>query len=287
MLVAIGLVVLIVMVFGGFALTGGNLEPVLHAMPHEMLIIGGAAIGALLIGNSIGNLKAVGAGFGRAFKGAKFKKADYLDAIFLTARLMKVMKTGGAVELEKHVEEPNSSDIFAAFPKLLKDHFFTSLVTDALRLVVVSTGSLPVHAVEDVMNNALKTHHDEALKPQETLQQLSDALPALGIVAAVLGVVKTMGSIDQPPAVLGGMIGSALVGTFLGVLLAYGVVAPFAGRLKHLIDEDAEIYEVAKQIIIASLHNNPQALVIEAARTGITHHNQPTFAEAYDGLRGK
>ena len=287
MYAVIGMVILLVMVFGGFAITGGALGPVMEAIPHEMLIIGGAAAGALLIGNSLGNLKAVGAGFGRAFKGAKFGKPDYLAAIFLTARLMKVLKSGGAVELEKHVEDPAASEIFAEYPKLLNDKFFTSLVTDSLRLVVVATGTLPVHAVEDVMNNAIKTHHHQAMQPQETLQGLSDALPALGIVAAVLGVVKTMGSIDQPPAVLGGMIGSALVGTFLGVLLAYGIVAPFAARLKHLIDEDAELYEVAKQIVIASLHNNPQALVIEAARTGISHHHQPSFAEAYDGLRGK
>jgi chemotaxis protein MotA len=287
MFLAIGLAVLLVMVFGGFALTGGSLGPVLAAMPHEMLIIGGAAAGALIIGNSMTGLKAVGAGIGTIAKGPKYRKSDYLDAIFLTAKLMKILKTGGAVELEPHVEDPKSSGVFAEFPKLAADPFFVSLVTDALRLVVVSSGTLNVHAVEDIMNNALKTHHHEAVKPAETLQGLSDALPALGIVAAVLGVVKTMGSIDQPPAVLGGMIGSALVGTFLGVLLSYGIVAPCAGRLKHLIEEDAQIYEVAKQIIVSSLLGNAQPLVIEAARTGIAHHNQPGFSEVFEGLRGR
>ena len=137
------------------------------------------------------------------------------------------------------------------------------------------------------MDNAIKTHHHEEQGPQATLQGLADALPALGIVAAVLGVVKTMGSIDKPPSILGGMIGSALVGTFLGILLAYGLVGPLAGRLQQVIDADAAIYHTVKQIIIASLHGHPQPLVIEAARSGIPHHNQPGFAEVFDGLRGR
>jgi len=287
MLAAVGFVVLLVMVFGGFALTGGSLGPVLAAMPHEMMIIGGAAAGALLIGNSLPDLKAVGAGLARIFKGPKYGQADFLGAIFLTVKLMRLLKSEGSAALEPHIEEPQTSALFAEQPKLRADPFFVAIVTDTLRLVVVSSGSLNVHAVEEVANNAIKTHHHEALKPAETLQGLSDALPALGIVAAVLGVVKTMGSIDQPPAVLGAMIGSALVGTFLGVLLAYGIAAPFAARLKRLIELDGEIYETAKAVIIASLHNNPQPLVIEAARTSITHGNQPSFSAVFDGLRAR
>src|SRR3546814_764362 len=135
--------------------------------------------------------------------------------------------------------------------------------------------------------NALKTHHHAVEKTVKVLQTVADALPALGIVAAVLGVVKTMGSIDQPPAVLGGMIGSALVGTFLGVLLAYGIVSPLASRLEQIVEEDGEIYHVAKAIIVSSLFGNPQAIVIEAARTSISHKNQPGFAEMFDGLRAR
>jgi chemotaxis protein MotA len=281
----IGLVVLIVLVFGGFALTGGNLEPVLHAMPHEMLIIGGAAVGALIIGNSGSELKALLGSMGTVFKGAKYKKQDYLDAIFLTARLMKMMRVDGPVAVEPHIEDPKGSALFAEYPRLMKDQVLIHLITDSLRLVVVSSGTLDPHAVEDVMDNAVKTHHHHAMHPAHTLQTLSDALPALGIVAAVLGVVKTMGSIDKPPAILGGMIGSALVGTFLGVLLAYGIVGPFATRAKAAIEEDAAIYQVVKQIVIASLHGHPQPLVIEAARSGIAHHNQPSFADVFDGLR--
>ena len=284
---AIGLVVLIAMVFGGFAITGGALGPVLHALPHEMLIIGGAAAGALIIGNSGAELKAMGGGLGKVFKGPRWKKQDFLDVIFLVSKLMKMLRTEGPIALEPHVEDPKSSAVFAEYPRLQADATLVNLIADTLRLVVVSSGTLDVHAVEDVMDNAIKTHHHEVEGPHTTLSSLADALPALGIVAAVLGVVKTMGSIDQPPAVLGGMIGSALVGTFLGVLLAYGIVSPLASRLKQVIDADAAIYGVVKQIIIASLHGHPQPLVIEAARSGIKHKNQPGFAEVFDGLRGR
>lgn len=283
----IGIVVLFAMVFGGFAITGGSLGPVLHAIPHEMLIIGGAAIGALIIGNSGAELKAVGSGLGKVFKGPKYKKQDYLDVIFLVSKLMKMLRMDGPIALEPHVEDPKSSAVFSEYPRLLADHTLVNLIADTLRLVVVSSGTLDVRAVEDVMDNAIKTHHHEVEGPQHTLQNLADALPALGIVAAVLGVVKTMGSIDKPPSILGAMIGSALVGTFLGVLLAYGMVGPLSGRLKQIIDADAAIYHTVKQIIIASLHGHPQPLVIEAARSGIAHHNQPGFAEVFDGLRGR
>ncbi|MFW2830486.1 flagellar motor stator protein MotA [Sphingomonas sp. ID0503] len=284
---AIGLVVLIAMVFGGFAITGGALGPVMHAIPHEMLIIGGAAVGALIIGNSGKELKALGGGLGKVFKGPTYKKQDYLDVIFLVSRLMKLLRTDGPIALEPHVEDPKSSSIFSEYPKLQKDKALVYMICDTLRLVVVSSGTLDVHAVEEVMDNSLKTHHHEAMGPAGTLTSLADSLPALGIVAAVLGIVKTMGSIDKPPSVLGGMIGSALVGTFMGVLLAYGIVSPLANRLNQVLEADGAIYGVVKQIIIASLHGHPQPLVIEAARSGIVHSNQPGFAEVFDGLRGK
>ncbi len=284
---AIGLVVLLGLVFGGFAMTGGNLGPVMEALPHEMLIIGGAAVGALIIGNSGADLKALGAGFGKVFKGPRYKKQDYLDCIFLVSKLMKMLRTDGPVAVEPHIEDPKSSAIFSEFPKLLSDSTLIHMICDTLRLVVVSSGTLDPHAVEDVMDNGIKAHHHHAIKPAEDMQGLSDALPALGIVAAVLGVVKTMGSIDKPPSVLGAMIGSALVGTFLGVLLAYGIVGPFSSRCKAVIEEDAAMYHVVKQIIVASLHGHPLPLVIEAARSGIAHHNQPSFADVFDGMRGR
>jgi chemotaxis protein MotA len=287
MLQIVGIVILIAMVFGGFAFTGGNLGPVMEALPHEMLIIGGAGIGSLIIGNSGKELKALGVGLGKVFKGPQYKKQDYLDCIFLVSKLMKMLKTDGPVAVEPHIEDPSASTIFAEYPRLLKDSTLIHLIADTLRLVVVSSGTLDPNAVEDVMDSAIKNHHHHTVKPAEGLQGLADALPALGIVAAVLGVVKTMGSIDKPPAILGGMIGSALVGTFLGVLLAYGLVGPFANRAKQVIEGDAAIYHVVKQIIVASLYGHPQPLVIEAARSSIEHSNQPTFAEVFDGLRGR
>jgi chemotaxis protein MotA len=287
MFAGIGLVILLVCVFGGFIITGGDIGPVLHALPHEMLIIGGAAVGALVAGNSGNELKALGGGFAKVFKGPQFKKQDFLDCMLLVARLMKMLKTEGPVALEPHIEDPASSAIFNDYPTLQKDQTLIHLICDTLRLVVVSSGNLDPHAVEDVMDNALKTHHHDAIKPADSIQNLADALPALGIVAAVLGVVKTMGAIDQPPAILGAMIGSALVGTFLGVLLAYGIVGPFANRAKQVIEGDGAIYSMVKQIIIASLHGHPQPLVIEAARSSLSHHQQPSFAEVFDGMRGK
>jgi chemotaxis protein MotA len=285
MISVLGLVVLIVMVFGGFALTGGNLLVVLEALPHEMLIIGGAAAGATLVATDLKGIKAMGGGFAAIVKGPKYKKADYSAAIFLTAKLMKMFRNDGAVAVEPHIEDPKSSSIFADYPQFLKDHVFLHLLTDSMRLLVVSTGTLSPYAVEEVIDTAIETHHTAALKPVERLQTMSDALPALGIVAAVLGVIKTMASIDKPPAILGAMIGSALVGTFLGVLLSYGIVGPAAARLKSVIDADGEIYLVVRRVIIASLKGQPQPLVIEAARTAIGPDNQPSFSEIFDGLR--
>jgi chemotaxis protein MotA len=284
---AIGVIVVLVMVFGGFAITGGALGPVLQAIPHEMMIIGGSAVGAVIAGNSMKELKGLGGGFAKIFKGPQYKKQDFLDTIFLVSRLMKMLRTDGPVAVEPHIEDPKSSPIFGEYPKLLKDDTLVHLIADTLRLVVVSSGTLDPHAVEEVMDNSLKTHHHDTIRPADTLQNLADALPALGIVAAVLGVVKTMGSIDQPPAILGAMIGSALVGTFLGVLLAYGIVGPFANRARQVIEGDAAIYHVVKQIIVASLHGHPLPLVIEAARSSISHTNQPAFADVFDGMRGR
>ncbi len=287
MFAIIGVVILLAMVFGGFAITGGALGPVMEAIPHEMLIIGGAAVGAVITGNSMHELKALGASLAKIFKGPKHGKQDHIDAIILTTRLMKMLRTEGAVALESHVQEPENSPIFAEFPHLLADKPLTALICDTLTLIVVSSGTLEVHAVEEVMDNAMKTHFHELHEPQHALQNLADALPALGIVAAVLGVVKTMGSIDKPPSILGGMIGSALVGTFLGVLLAYGIVAPMAGRLKQVLEQDEQIFHAVKQVIIASLHGWPQPLVVESARSGLGHNFRPGLSEMLDALRGR
>jgi chemotaxis protein MotA len=287
MFAAIGIVILLVMVFGGFAITGGALGPVLEAIPHEMLIIGGASVGAIVAGNSLHELKAIGGSFAKIFKGPRHSKQDHIDAIALTSRLMKLMRAEGPLALESHVENPQDSPIFAEFPRLVANKPLIALICDTLTLQVVSSGTLETHAIEDVMDNAMKTHFHEMREPLHALQTLADALPALGIVAAVLGVVKTMGSIDQPPAILGAMIGSALVGTFMGVLLAYGVVGPLASRLKQIVDQDEQIFHAVKQVIIASLNGYPQPLVVESARSGLGHAFRPGLSELLDSLRGR
>ena len=285
MVAIIGVVVLMVCVFGAPVLHG-EMGPILEAAPHELFTIFGAAIGGMLIGNSGDTVKATVAGIAKVFKGPSFHKADYLATIFLVSKLMKVLKAEGAVALEAHIETPESSAIFGEFPKVLKEHSLLHLITDTVRLMVVSQGNLDPMAVEDVMNLSIKTHHHGALKAADSLGTLAGALPALGIVACVLGVVKTMGAIDQPPTVLGGLIGSALVGPFMGVFLAYGFFEPFSKRLTEIINDEGEIYGVVKQIIVGTLNGHPMPLIIEAARVGISHHNQPSFAEVFDGMRG-
>jgi chemotaxis protein MotA len=287
MFAAIGIVVLLVMVFGGYAIHGGSLGPVLEALPFEMLIIGGAAVGAVITGNSGHELKALLGAFGKVFKGPRHNKQDHIDAIALTTRLMKLLRAEGPVAMEAHVQDPANSTLFAEYPRLLANGPLIALICDTLTLIVVSSGTLDTHAVEDVMDNAMRMHFHELHEPQHALQGMADALPALGIVAAVLGVIKTMASIDEPPSVLGGMIGSALVGTFLGVLLAYGIVGPMASRLKQVNEHDEMIFQAVKQVIIASLHGHPQPLVVESARSGLGHAFRPGLSELLDSLRGR
>ncbi len=281
----IGVVVLFVCVFGGYMAHGGAMEPILHAAPNELFVIGGAGIAGMISGNSMSIFKGSMAGFGRVIKGPKYKKDDYIAILAVVSKLMKTLKAEGAVAMESHVENPEASAIFGECPKMLHDHGLVGLICDTIRLMVVSSGTLSPYAVEDVMDASIKLHHHNDLKPAEAIAGLAGALPALGIVACVLGVVKTMAAIDQPPPVLGGMVGSALVGTFLGVFMAYGVAEPFGARLKQIVDEDGEILKAVKQIIIGNMHGHPVPLILEAARVCLSHENQPSFGELFDALR--
>lgn len=287
MLSVVGIILVFAIIFGVFVAHGGSLEPIIHAAPAETVIILGSAIAAMVAGNSMPVVKATFGGFGKILSGPKFKKQDYLDVMLLVSKIMKILKAEGGVALEAHVEDPSSSAIFAEYPRLLKDHALIHLITDSIRLLVVSSSPPRPDAIEDLMNLSIKTHHHDALVPADNLAMLAGSLPALGIVACVLGVVKTMGSIDQPPAVLGALIGGALVGTFLGVLFAYGVVEPLGNRLKQIVNDEGQIYHVVKQIIVGTLNGHPIPVVIEAARVGISHENQQSFADVFDGLRGK
>ena len=287
MFAVIGIVTLIALVFGGFILAGGSIGPILAALPLEFMMIGGAALGATLIGNSMHEIKLLGAGLGKVFKGPKFTDDDHIDAIALTSKLMKLLRSEGAVALESHVTDPASSTIFSEYPRLQNDETLASLICDPLTLMVVSSGTLDTHAVEDIIDNAIKPQLHETEEPEHAIQSLADAFPALGIVAAVLGVIKTMGSINEPPEVLGKMIGGALVGTFLGVLLAYGFAGPMASRLKQINAHDKPIYYSVKQVIIASLHGYPQPMVLEAARSGLPPAHRPKLTELLDMMRGR
>src|SRR4030095_3716258 len=243
----IGLVLLFGLVFGSFIISGGNMGVILHAAPHEPMAILGAAVAAFLISNSMSTIKAVGGG-------PKWKAPDYRDLLSLLFLLTKTMKSKGVIALESHIENPGESSIFTRFPKVMKDHFAIDFICDTLRMMTMNLED--PHQVEDAMEKQLEKHHHESLAPSHALQSLADALPALGIVAAVLGVIKTMGAITEPPEVLGEMIGGALVGTFLGVFLAYALVGPMATRMKEVIDEESSFYRIIQAVLVAHLHGN-------------------------------
>ena len=273
--------------FGFFVAHGGDLAPVIKAAPWEFAQIFGAAVGAALISNSKDTVSAGFSAVGKVFKGPKYHKEDYLAVILVVSKILKTLKAEGAVALEPHIEIPESSAIFAEYPPLLADHAVLALICDTIRLMVVSSGNLSPYAVEDLMTASIKNHHHHEMLQAAFWSGMEGALPALGIVACVLGVVKTMGAIDQPPPVLGALIGSALVGTFMGVLLAYGVAGPFAVRIAQIIDEDGEMLKCVQQLIVANLHGHPMPLIIESARSVINSHSAPSFGEIFDGMRGK
>src|SRR5271154_1907999 len=248
----IGIVLLFGLVFGSFIISGGKMGVVIEAAPHELMAILGAGIAAFLVSNSLGTIKATGGGLAKVFSGPKWKAQDYRDLLSLLFLLTKTMKSKGVIALESHIENPAGSTIFSRYPKLMKDHFAIDFICDTLRMMTMNLED--PHQVEDAMEKQLEKHHHEALAPAGALQTMADGLPALGIVAAVLGVIKTMGSITEPPEILGGMIGGALVGTFMGVFLAYGLVGPMATRLASIVDEDGSFYKIIQGVLVAHLH---------------------------------
>ena len=279
----LGFVFLLITVFGGYTIAGGKFGIILHSLPYEMLMIGGAAIGAFVMANSMHDVKHVLGGFGKIIRGPRFKKEDYTALLSLLYFFVRLAQTKGAMALEPHIEKPGESPAFGKFPKIQADHHATDLICDYLRMVGMNADD--PHQIEDVMARELKKIRDEELHPSHAMQNIADALPALGIVAAVLGVIKTMASIDQPPAVLGGMIGGALVGTFLGVLLAYGLMGPLASRLKSVVEEEAAYYEVIRAVIVAHLHGNAPQVSVEAGRKVAPSFLMPNFAETETALQ--
>ena len=278
----IGIVLLFALVFGSYLISGGNLGVILHALPHEMMAIGGAGVAAFLISNSVPVIKSSLAGFGKVFAGPKWKASDYRDLLSLLFLLTKTMKSKGVIALESHIEKPAESTIFQKYPKVLKDHFAVDFICDTLRMMTMNLED--PHQIEDAMEKQLEKHHHEALAAAHALQNLADGLPALGIVAAVLGIVKTMGSITEPPEVLGGMIGGALVGTFLGVFLAYGMVGPLAARLTGILNGDAAFYKIIQSVLVAHLHGNAAQISVEIGRGSVPSGAQPSFLELEEAL---
>ena len=278
----IGIVLLFGLVFGSFIMTGGNIGVIIEAAPHELMAIMGAGVAAFLISNSMTVIKSTGGGMGKVFKGPKWKPSDYRDLLSLLFLLTKTMKSKGVIALESHIENPHDSTIFSRFPKIGKDHFAIDFICDTLRMMTMNLED--PHQVEDAMENQLEKHHHEALGAPHAMTSLADALPALGIVAAVLGVIKTMGSITEPPAVLGEMIGSALVGTFLGVFLAYGLVGPMATRMAAVIEEEAAFYKIIQSVLVAHLHGNAAQISVEIGRGNVPSGAQPSFLELEESL---
>ncbi len=283
MLQIVGIITVFAMVFGGYVIHGGHLEVILHAAPFELIMILGAGVGAFLLSSSGSQAKAMMGSFGKVFSGPKWKKQDYSDLLSLLFTVTKTMKSKGMIALEPHIENPHESAIFQRYPKIIKDHFALDFICDTLRMMTMSLED--PHQVETAMEKQLEKHHHEATSPAEQMQSLADGLPALGIVAAVLGIVKTMGAITEPPAVLGGMIGSALVGTFLGVFLAYGFIGPMASRLKFIYDQEALFYHVIRDILVAHLHGNSAQVSVEIGRGSVPSVFQPSFAELEEGLK--
>jgi chemotaxis protein MotA len=272
-----GLVFLFGMVFGGYIISGGKFGIILHSLPYEMMMIGGAAVGAFVMSNSMHDIKHVLGGFGKIIKGGRFHKAEYVELLTLLYYFVRLAQTKGAMALEPHIEKPEESAAFQKFPKIAKDKIATVMICDYLRMVGMNADD--PHQIEDIMARELKKVREEEMHASHSMQATADALPALGIIAAVLGVIKTMASIDQPPAVLGGMIGGALVGTFLGILLAYGMMGPMAARLKGVVEEDCKFYEVIRAVIVFHLHGNAPQVAVEAGRKTAPSHSMPSFQE--------
>ena len=278
----IGLTVTMLMVFGGYTLAGGKMGIIMHSLPFEMMMIGGAAMGAFVAGNDLSTIKHTGGDLAAAIKGPKWKKSDYQDLLCLMHELLNVLKNN-PVDIEPHIEQPEESEIFKKYPKILKDHYAIEMICDTIRSMIMNFDN--VHQVEELLEDQLEALAEDKQHGAHALQNMADALPALGIVAAVLGVIKTMASIDKPPEVLGGMIGGALVGTFLGVFLAYGVVGPLANLVKHIRQEEHFFYEMIGEVLVSNLYKNPVNICVEVARRHAPSRVRPTFDEIDQAIR--
>ncbi len=278
----IGIITVFAMVFGGYLAAGGKMGIILKSLPYEMTMIGGAAVGAFLISNDMAAVKHTVKDIGKVFKGPKWKHDDYRDLLCLLFELIRLARQN-PVAIEEHIEDPESSSIFSKYAKITQDKEVIALICDTMRSASMNYDD--PHQVEEVLEKRMEANFHHSMHSSHALQTVADGLPALGIVAAVLGVIKTMGSIDQPPEVLGKLIGGALVGTFLGVFLAYGIVGPFASRLKAVIEDEAHFYQLVREVLVANLHNHATNICIEVGRQNTPSHCRPSFSELEESLK--
>ncbi len=285
MLVIIGYVVAMGCIFGVYIFHGGNIGVILTALPFELVTILGAALGAFVVNNQPKVLKATIALIPQALKSSKYTKTRYLELMALLYDILQKARKEGLMAIEKDVETPGESEIFNKYPTVGSDHHVVEFMTDYLRMMV--SGNLNAHEIESLMDSEIDTHHQEAHAPIAAIARLAGGLPAFGIVAAVLGVVNTMGSVGQPPAVLGGMIASALVGTFLGILLAYAVVEPLGGLLEQKSEDASKELQCIKTTLLASMQGYNPATAIEFGRKVLFSTERPSFIELEAHVRGK
>lgn len=282
MIPIIGIALVIGLVFGGYVSAGGSMAIILKALPFEMVMICGAALGTFVLGNDLSTIKGTGRDIVKVFKGPKWQAQDYRDLLCLLFQLIWLARQN-PVAIEEHIESPESSSLFSAYPKIQKDHDVIELICDTLRAASMNYDD--PHQVEEVIDKRLEAQREHAMHTSHAVQIVADALPALGIVAAVLGIIKTMGHIDEPPEVLGKLIGGALTGTFLGVFLAYGFMGPIAARMSAIVADDDHFFQLIREVLIANLHAHPANICIEVGRQNTPHHIRPEFSELEDAMR--
>ena len=283
MLVIVGYLIILLSVFGGYALAGGHLASLLQ--PIELLMIAGAGSGAFLVGNSGKTIKATLKALPSIFKGAKYSKGHYMELMALLYELLGKIRKEGLMAIENDIENTNESPLFAKYPKVMADHHIIEFMADYLRIML--SGNLNAMEIENLMDVEIETHHHEAMVPSHVLAKFGDALPAFGIVAAVMGVVHTMGSVGIPPAELGVLIGAALVGTFLGILLAYGFVGPLATLLEQKAEESSKMFQTVKVTLLANLNGYAPAMAVEFGRKVLNSTERPSFIELEEHVKQK
>jgi len=280
-LIFVGSLVTLLSVFGGYALEGGHLGALMQ--PVEILMIGGAGVGAFILGNNVKTIKATIQVLPTLFKGAKYDKSMYMELMGLLYVLLAKARKEGTLALEADIEDPSKSPVFSQYPRILNDHHIVEFLTDYLRLMV--SGNMNAFEIESLMDEEIETHHVEGEAPAHALTKVGDAMPAFGIVAAVMGVVHTMASADQPPAILGEMIAQALVGTFLGILLSYGFIGPLANVAEQRVAEQTKMFQCIKVTILASLNGYAPAIAVEFGRKVLFSTERPSFSELEEHVR--